>query len=197
MHPAHAGRFRPSHGDRVRARTEQAAPRLSPCFPPSSQQKGRRGMSFHGGETRPAPGAPAPGQWFWGRRPHAQRPLPLPLVHIQGQGKTIASSARLSNHRELWVRPDSAESKTGFKYGGHRPAGRAAGSPTKLTVSVTLRSLLLDLCTRPNCLPGPSPAAGEGRDGGRPRSPGGPPATAAGTGPVLLSPKGADRLSSM
>lgn len=129
MHPAHAGRFRPSHGDRVRAGTEQAAPRLSPCFPPSSQQKGRRGMSFHGGETRPAPGAPAPGQRFWGRRPHAQRPLPLPLVHIQGQGKTVASSARLSNHRELWVRPDSAESKAGFKYGGHRPAGRAGRQP--------------------------------------------------------------------
>lgn len=63
--------------------------------------------------------------------------FPLTLVHScaqSGQSKTIASNAKLSDHRELWARPDTVQKTRQFKYRGPRPGGRA--SP-ELTVSVT------------------------------------------------------------
>ena len=96
-----------------------------------------------------------------GPRAAPQRPLPSPLVHIQGQGKPIESNARLSNQRTLGETRHGAERKMGFKYQGRRPGGRPhpAHSTSHLPVPSPgpLHSSQL--------LPRHIPAAGEGRRG--------------------------------
>ena len=100
-----------------------------------------------------------------GPRAAPQRPLPSPLVHTQGQGKPIESSARLSNHRGLWARPDTVQKA---RWDSSTEAAGQAGGPTELTACRVSRSLLLDLCTRPSCFPGTSRPLGRAGEGGRP-----------------------------
>lgn len=100
-----------------------------------------------------------------GPRAAPQRPLPSPLVHIQGQGKPIESNARLSNHRGLWARPDMVQNA---RWDSSTKAAGQVGGPTELTVCRIFPSLLLDLCTRPSCFPGTSRPLGRAGEGRRP-----------------------------
>lgn len=125
-----------------------------------------------------------------GPRAAPQRPLPSPLVHIQGQGKPIQSDARLSNHRGLWARPGMYRKQDGIQV--PRPPAPWAAPPSSQCVASS-RPFSWTFALVPAASPAhPGRWGGQERAGGR-WSSGQPPATAAGTGPVLLSSKGADR----
>lgn len=89
----------------------------------------------------------------WGSQPHRTgregaagslppaASSPLPLVHScapsQGKARQIESNAKLSDHRELWARPDTVQkTRQNSSTQARRPGGRA---PPELTVSVTSR----------------------------------------------------------
>lgn len=116
-------------------------------------------VSQHHGSRRGAAG-----------RTHLGSYLPWPLIpghgHIQGQGKTIEPNAKLSNHRELWVRPDTVQ-KTRQNSSTEAPRpGR--GGPRQLTVSVTsTRPFSWTFCT-PSQLPPVAQPVRRGRMGAQP-----------------------------
>lgn len=115
--------------------------------PPSSEHKHR--MSVPAGEVHQAP-KPPPGHSHPAPDSRAGAAgctpgvsPPRPLVHIQGQGKTTESNAKLCDHRKLWARADTVQkTRQSSSTEARRPGGWA---PPELTVSVTSRSLPRDL----------------------------------------------------
>lgn len=132
-------------------------------------------VSQHHGSRRGAAG-----------RTHLGSYLPWPLIpghgHIQGQGKTIEPNAKLSNHRELWVRPDTVQ-KTRQNSSTEAPRpGRGGGPASSQYLSHLPVPSPGPFALRPSCLLWHSPSAGGGW------APSRLPATSALTGSSPFSP---------
>jgi len=108
-------------GEQVRAghpRVPAPAPAtpLPLCVPPSSKHNRPRTSFPQGDSSRAAPGTVSP--------PRRSSTATAPF---RGQGKTIESNAKLSNHRELWVRADTVQNtRQNSSTEAHRPGGPAS-----------------------------------------------------------------------
>lgn len=100
------------------------------CPPPSSEHKPRR--VFPQEKSTRLISSPSPAAVT--QPPDSQpgrgcRLLVHSCVHIEGQGKTTESNAKLGDHRELWARPDTVQ-KT-YRVQVWRHAGQGGAGPTR------------------------------------------------------------------
>lgn len=130
----------------------------SASLPPIPKHNHCQGISFHRGETHPAPGAPATGQ-----RAAATGCTPRGLS--PGLSSTFRGKVRQSSQMQSEATTENSGRdqtqcrKTGFKYRG-APAGR----PPNSQYLSHLPGLLLDLCTRPSYLLPHTPSCWGGQE---------------------------------